>query len=525
MPNMNDHAINMIPKGPQFARRADLTPEIRLGIAHSALKAQKTGKWGEITQLARDFKISRTFVYILASLLTTTSMIIFGATPAITSATNHLLPFVYILTLRMEGHCSIEAISAIMKRFEISLSSVGSVSQYLNYFGSLIPNTLSAKANETKLVVFLCDEIFSKSTPILVTVDPISSVILKIELADSRKADDWKAHWECLENNGIYAIWLVTDEGQGLTKAHKDALANIVRQPDTYHAIAHVIGKLVKQIEDAAYSAIRKEQEREDKLDSARSDDVICRRIEAAVEASERADDLICLYDSVHYLYLCILENLLVFDQNGNLRNRQEATEEIEQALNMLNELGVPKIKKAVKTMRSTLPELLNYFETARTTVEKLMTLPIHPEALKALFLAWQYRKGLIKSKNVKSRQYNKEREAIYLEIACDYLRDDSDSMRYEVYTELDRIVQSSALVECINSIIRPYLNNSKNLVKQEMLNLIMFYHNHRRYKAGKRKGKTPMELFTGEAQKKDWIELLFDVLKEKDPSFFAFSE
>ncbi len=190
----------------------------------------------------------------------------------------------------------------------------------------------------------------------------------------------------------------------------------------------------------------------------------------------------------------------------------------------MLNELRVPKINKAVKKMRSTLPELLNYFDTAKTVVEHQMTNPIHPEALKALFLAWQYRKGLIKSKKVKSRQYNKERETLYLEIACDYLQDDSDSVISEVYAELDRIVQSSALVECINSIIRPYLNNSKNQVTQEMLNLIMFYHNHRRYKAGKRKGKTPMELFTGEMQKKDWIELLFDVVKEKDPSFFAFS-
>jgi len=233
----------------------------------------------------------------------------------------------------------------------------------------LLSNTLSAKNNEIKLVVFLSDEVFSKSTPILVTVDPISSVILKIELADSRKAEDWKRHWECLQDNGVYAIYLVTDEGQGLIKAHKEALTDIVRQPDTYHAIAHVIGKLVKQLEDAAYSAIRKEQEREDKLDSARNDDVICKRIEAAVEASARADELICLYDSVHYLYLCIIENLQVFDEDGNLRDREQAEAEIEEALNMLNELGVPKINKAVKKMRATLPELLNYFDTAKTVV------------------------------------------------------------------------------------------------------------------------------------------------------------
>jgi hypothetical protein len=279
------------------------------------------------------------------------------------------LAFAYMLALRMEGRCSIEAISTLMKRFDAPLSSVGSVSQYLNYFGTLLSNTLSVKNNEIKLIVFLSDEIFSKSTPIPVTADPISSVIFKIELADSRKAEDWKRHWECLQDNGIYAIYLVTDEGQGLTKAYKEAQIDIVRQPDTYHAIAHVLGKSVKQLEDAAYRAIRKEQEREDKLDSAKTDGVIGKRIEAAVEASVRADELIYLYDSAHYLYLCIIENLQVFDEDGYLRDREQAEAEIEEALNMLNELGVPKINKAVKKMRATLPELLNYFDTAKTVV------------------------------------------------------------------------------------------------------------------------------------------------------------
>jgi len=524
MLNINHNSLNMIPKGLKFARRPDLTPELRLAIAYSALEALQNRKWGKITELARYYMVSRTFVYMLASLLAAASVIVFSATPAIAHVTNHLLPFAYMLALRMEGRCSIEAISALMKRFDVSFSSVGTVSQYLKYFGSLLSNTLSAKPDEIKLVVFLSDELFSKNVPILVTVDPISSVILKIELANSRKAEDWKKHWECLENNGVYAIYLVTDEGQGLTTAHKVALADIVRQPDTYHAIAHVPGKLVKQLEDAAYKAIRQEQERVDKLDSAKSEEVINKRIDAAEEASARADELAALYDAVHYLYLCILENLRVFDVDGNLRDRLPAEKEIEEALNMLNELGIPKIDKAVKKMRATLPELLNFFETAKSVTENIGKLPIHPESLKALFLAWQYHKGVIKSKNANSRQYNRKHEAFYLEIASDYLQDDFNLIKTQVYTDLDQIVQSSALVECINSIIRPYLNNSKNQVTQEMLNLIMFYHNHRRYKAGKRKGKTPMEIFTGETQKKDWIELLFDVVKEQDPSFFAFS-
>ena len=42
-----------------------------------------------------------------------------------------------------------------------------------------------------------------------------------------------------------------------------------------------------------------------------------------------------------------------------------------------------------------------------------------------------------------------------------------------------------------------------------------MFYHNHRRYKSGKRQGKAPIELLTGEALEADWVELLLQHTQE----------
>jgi len=90
----------MISKGLKFKRRTDLTPEIRLSIAYSALEAQRNGKWGKITELAGYFMVSRTFVYMLASFLATASVIIFSATPAIAPVTNQWLPFAYMLALR-----------------------------------------------------------------------------------------------------------------------------------------------------------------------------------------------------------------------------------------------------------------------------------------------------------------------------------------------------------------------------------------------------------------------------------------
>ncbi|MDM8548782.1 hypothetical protein QUF72_01840 [Desulfobacterales bacterium HSG2] len=158
----------------------------------------------------------------------------------------------------------------------------------------------------------------------------------------------------------------------------------------------------------------------------------------------------------------------------------------------------------------------------AKSVVAGLTTLPADQKTLRVLCSAWQWRKGAIKAKKAEARKHCAGNERICLEIAQDHLGNGYDLVKERAYAELDQIVQSSSLVECINSVIRPCLNNSKNHVTQETLNLIMFYHNHRRYRAGKRKGSTPVEILTGRKQEKDWIELLLDIAEEKEPSFFA---
>ena len=502
--------------GDKFVRRQDLTPSVRLFIACSALMAQICGTWGKITELSRDYLISRTFVYMLASSLQETGMVVFGVNSSQPVEIRNL-SLRHILSLRLEGRCSIEAISTIMKRFGLNNCSTGFISQFLYDTGALLPNTLTNDDDQLKFIVFLSDEIFAKKCPILVTVDAKSSAILRIELADSRKVQDWQKHWQCIEKNGHVAVYLVTDEGKGLCGAHKKALRRIVRQSDTYHAIAHQLGKWVNGLYRAAMAAIENEYKRWDRLDSARSEAVIDSRIEAYEQAKQAAEQAIELYENFAFLYSIIIKELNVFDDNGNLRNRKDAEQNIEAALSLLKQLGHTKIAQAVKKVENTMGGLLHYFDTAQTVLEQLSQLGIDPDALKAICLAWQWQKGWIKAKKAAARQHCKDNEQFCLQIAQGYFEQDCDVIKEQVYEQLDQIVQSSALVECINSIIRPYLNGSKNQVTQEALNLIMFYHNHRRYIAGKRKGKTPMEILTGKKQTKDWMELLFELIREKE--------
>ncbi len=503
----------LISSGKKFIRRQELTDKIRAHIAVSAYLAQKNSKWGEITALSREFNVSRPFVYDALTSLNDALPIIFGEISSEKSAAPKTGALQHILSLRLEGKCSMEGISTVMKRFQLPNSSVGFISEYLQFTGSLLPDTVMNKSDNIRLLVFASDEVFSNNTPILVTVEPTSSAILRIELSDTRKAKDWIKHWNCIENNGHTAIYLVSDEGSGLTSGHSKGLPKTSWQPDTFHTIAHRLGLWVDRFEKSAYQAMTDEYKCLETLDSAKSDRVISKRIKAYEDAVRVSSEKIALYEQFKYAYSALIKELHVFDSNGNLRNRKFAEDNMRLLLDLIDTLNNEKLSETISKIRKKIPFLLNYFDHAQTIVKNLNDSNFDKDALKSLCAGWQWHKGYIKSKTAPIRHYCRENELFCLEITEGYLQDEYVIVKEQVYNDLNNIVQSSAMVECINSIIRPYLNTSRNQISQEMLNLIMFYHNHRRYNSGERKHKTPHEILTGEKQKKEWMELLFDMI------------
>jgi hypothetical protein len=326
--------------GKKFLRREDLTEAIRSHIAVTGFLAQQNSQRGVITNLSRKFNVSRPFVYDAISSLDAVFPIIFNKSSTEINTVDEKNALHNILSLRLEGKCSIQGISNIMKRFGLANNSVGFISKYLNQVGSLLPDTLINKEENVRLVVFASDEVFAKDTPILVTVDPVSSAILRIELSDTRKANDWINHWNCIEKNGHLAIYLVSDEGTGLTSGYSKGLSEVSWQPDTFHAIAHRLGIWVNRFEKFAYQAIIEEYKRLETIDSAKTDRVISKRIEAYETAVKTTHKRIMLYEDFKYLYTGIVKELHVFDSNGNLRKREEAEENIRISLDLIYTLN-----------------------------------------------------------------------------------------------------------------------------------------------------------------------------------------
>lgn len=505
----------------KYTRRKDLSPELRMSIANMALCC---GKYGDITKLAQRYNVSRTFIYDLRNKLLMCSWIIFGSGEANKQdrekkgIDEKLLLLQEILVLRLEGKCSIISISLLLKRKGLKGSSIGYISQVLNETGGHLNPVLAVSSGIKIAVIFASDEIYSSSQPLLITVDPVSSAILHMELGADRKGETWEKHWQELLDAGFCPVLLTNDEGSGMKKAQIKVLPNILRQTDTYHAVAHRLGDICRILEQKGFCSIGEEYDREEKIASAKTPEVIAKRVALYDKAVKDCLIAMQLYDDFKLHYQSMIAQFQIFDSQGNLRCPKKSKKNLEDALKAMESLKHPKTNEEIKTIKNLVPNLFVFFKQAQSVVQQMernCNSLEQAEALKAICRAYQYGKNHRKIKSAKAKKYHKQQEQDWLIIAQIHLEQqqnpsmDFEQYKDQCYTTLDNIVQSSAMVETINSIVRIYLNGCKNQINQAHLNLIMFYHNHRRYVQGKRKGSTPIELLIGQKQQEDWLDLL----------------
>ena len=126
----------------------------------------------------------------------------------------------------------------------------------------------------------------------------------------------------------------------------------------------------------------------------------------------QQAEEKIELHNQLHYLYLCLIRTLQVFDKQGELKEREATETTIRAAFVLMSELNNKSINKEVKTIRQLLPELFKYLDEAKRIVEKFKEIELTEESLKTICLAFtlQYQKNCIKAKKPERRNKYKDK-------------------------------------------------------------------------------------------------------------------
>lgn len=501
-----------------YKERCDLTPNVRTKIALIA----KWGKnHGRITRLAKRFKISRTTVYALQDQLTQSVEAAFYQPKTWQADIKALRESAIrqILLLRLTGHCCIMAISTILKYNGYSRDSTGFISETLQAIGDKLPQVIDYQGT----VNWACDEIYHLGkVPILVSVEPLSGAVLQINIVRGSLKDGWNSHWEALRQNGIEPLSLISDEGWILRAARLEKVEHQKDwdfQPDTFHAVSHRLGVFSKRLEKAAYQAIESEYERETLCFHTKQPSKLPVFNEQWAQSQAQTHKAISIYEQFSFLYGCLLQQFNIFNRNGQPRLRLFAEQESSCAIELMQLLDIPGLDKELKAIEKLIPTLFNFLDKAQDCCLKMVENQlVEPHLLPFWALAWQYDKRSFKVKNNYAYQKKlRERSKNWVQ---DIQKDTKltneafNAQLQTVFTAFDGIVQSSAAVEMFNSILRPFLNQSRDQLSQQALNLIMDFYNHKPFSRGKRKGKSPIEILTGKKQDKDWIDKIMDLVR-----------
>ncbi len=493
----------------KFTRRPDLDPQTRIHIVKRAWLNQ--GVYGQMTQIAKYYQISRTFLYQLL-LAANLQLEVLCSDEKLLFQKDHRHLEQLIVLLRLEGKCSLLSIASIVKALEYHPNSVGYLSQFFHSAGQALPSVLVMSSKT--LVFYLSDEIFAIHAPILVTIDAQSTTILNIELASDRSAETWKAHFEALENHHFFSLGMASDRGLGLVAGYRAAVDMALWVADYFHEFRDLF-ELLQQLERKAYAAIDKEYDAAQKFDHAKSASHLEKRLQHYETAHHAAEQAMALYDQLAILLHLLRETLHICSPHGRLRTVEGVRAELTLLLDMIAELDCAAIPHTLKPIHEHIDDMLVPFAQAEAMDVELRAVVPH-EALDCLVLAWHHDHLVYQSGSKQKRYHQRERE-FWFACAEGLLGDAFDILKALVFDKLDSIVRASSLVEMVNSLIRPYLSSCKGQITQEALNLIMFYHNHRRYKSGKRQGKAPLELLTGEPLEAQWWELLLQQVNREE--------
>lgn len=476
-------------------QREDITLPERIRLVTTMI--DKRGQYGVVSELARDYRLSRQSLYamlrrgqeVLAHSLVARPP---GRLPlARTLLVDKNRLDRAVVTLTVAGHASLEGVQTCLAEVFDVHRSTGYVSTVLDEAGGAAHAFLERVCPPQPIRADL-DEIFTGATPHLVVVDHDSTLILALQRTTSRDSTAWGVTLLDQQAKGVVICEAASDSARGIVAGIADAELACIRLGDLFHVVRDLM-VVAGRLERVAYGAIdREEQVRLVEAEAQtphprrgpkrRSDLSIADAVIASQAAIRRSDDYCWLVGVVR-------ETLEPLDaRSGRLHAASWSRPQLGAVASLLREMTDPRVAKVAGRLERATDELVAYQDELAKQVAPWIA-QVGEETVALIGWAWRHRQALGLT--------------TLGEAAAAFPVDQQEAVK-AIWAILDRVHRGSSLVECINSLLRPHLLVHRG-ADQGLLDLLACYLNHRVFSRGKRRGKSPLQL-AGVAGSEDWL-------------------
>jgi len=344
--------------------------------------------------------------------------------------------------------------------------------------------------------VGLHDEIFQGAMPVLAGVDAQSTYCYLLAAEQHRDADTWGVHLLDAAGQGLRPDYTIADAGQGLRAGQKAAWGDTPCHGDVFHiqrrceGLANTLARLAK----GATSRRQTLQAKTGRAGLRGPDDELAIPLALARQAETQAHGLA---RDIRTLTQWLRHDVLAL-AGPPLATRQELFDFVVEELARREPENARHIRPVRVALQNQRDDLLAFAG-------------VLDQKLAAIAQAHAIAEPLVREACVLHRLPNTS--PAYWQ-GWNRLR---AKMRCKFHTLLDAVSRamahtprSSALVENLNSRLRPYFTLRRHL-GNSYLDMLRFFLNHRRFmrsRRAERNGKSPRELMTGQGHP-HWLTLL----------------
>ncbi len=489
--------------------RTDLATPDKIHLAAGAVAGQ--GQWGNVTDLAEQFGISRPTVYAAGKQGEQALHQHFesGRAGEVWVRVDRRQIERTVITLRADSPNSLrrieEALPIIYPGVSLSYGSVHNIVAETQARSKAFSATVDLSAIKAGAV----DDMFSQGDPVLAGVDLDSGYLFSLEHRKSRDGEDWKEVFANAKERGLQLQQILKDAAAGIAWGALQVFPGAEQRDDCFHP-KYEMGKCLRVLENRAYKAIAAEAKLERciaKLAVGKKEatkELKSLRAQLHV-ARQRCEQKVALYDAFRAAVNRAWAAMEVVDvQAVALQSPEQMQSELLAAAADMCALDDRKANKVGRYLKNRAPGLVLYAIEMHSSLDEVAAL----HGADAVLLAAMVLQLLaVLRRRKKCRDHKWRQQQLVAAFALLRQQPDNSAVLAQVEEIFRQRHRASSAIEGFNAALRPHLYVHKK-VTQGFLELFRARYNLRVRRWGRHKGSTAHGLITGELIT-DWLSMI----------------